>query len=127
MPPFGAATFYMTHDEWESLCDGCGKCCDIGCGVACPSLDADRRCTVYDRRTEVERCVNVTPANVRWLHSIKVLPDSCGYVRHLDGLPPVSVEYPLIPFMIANMNIQKNYIQERQRTLDFRKGISDGL
>ena len=53
----------MTPEEWESLCDGCARCClykvqyrDTGevyyTNVACRFLDARRcRCTSYEQRT----------------------------------------------------------------------------
>src|SRR2546423_10536620 len=64
----------MTRQEWESLCDGCGKCClikleyeDTGeieyTDVACHQLDcASGRCKDYRRRQElVPDCVVLTP------------------------------------------------------------------
>ena len=82
----------LTRAEWESLCDGCGKCClhkleDEDTGrvhltvVACQLLDIEScRCTRYDdRKRLVPACVRITPANVRSL----ALPSSCAY-RCLD-------------------------------------------
>mgnify|MGYP000048887454 CR=1 FL=1 len=79
----------MSPDEWESLCDGCGRCClnkleDIDTGeihstsVACFLLDIPScRCTDYqNRRDRVSECVLVTPANVEELNW---LPDTCAY------------------------------------------------
>jgi uncharacterized protein len=79
----------MTAAEWESLCDGCGRCClnkledeDTGriyyTDVGCRLLDAERcRCQDYQHRTEtVADCVRLTPDNVM---EIKWLPPSCGY------------------------------------------------
>lgn len=74
--------------EWESLCDGCGKCCVIrfqdedtgeirSTDVACRYLDLDTvRCTCYSaRQQKVPECLVVTPENAEenWL------PPSCAY------------------------------------------------
>src|SRR5262245_41704599 len=84
MPPMGDLPFWktkgladMTPAEWESLCDGCGKCClmkleyeDSGeidwTNVACRQLDHKScRCKAYRlRRVLVEDCVSLTQDNV---------------------------------------------------------------
>lgn len=78
----------LSSQEWESLCDGCGKCCvlrfqdeDTGeirtTDVVCRYLDLDRiECTCYsERQQKVPECLVVTPANAGedWL------PPSCAY------------------------------------------------
>ncbi len=85
----------MTAAEWESLCDGCGRCClsklefeDTGeicfTHVGCRLLDATAcRCTDYENRAEkVEDCVRLTPQNLR---EIDWLPPTCGYRLVADG------------------------------------------
>lgn len=87
----------MTRSEWESLCDGCAKCClhkleDAETGaialtnVACRLLDRDTaRCSDYrHRRSLVPDCVRLTPAR---LASIGWLPDSCAYRLVAAGKP----------------------------------------
>ena len=79
----------MTQAEWESLCDGCGKCClhkleDADTGeiamtdVACGYLDLEAcRCRDYgNRQTNVPDCVKLTQAN---LPTLKWLPETCAY------------------------------------------------
>jgi uncharacterized cysteine cluster protein YcgN (CxxCxxCC family) len=81
----------MTPDEWELLCDGCGRCClfkvqyeDTGevyyTNVACGLLDAERcRCTSYERRSRlVPSCLVLTPAKAR---ELQWLPPTCAYRR----------------------------------------------
>ena len=89
----------MTVEEWESLCDGCGRCClvkledeDSGAvaytDVACRLFDAGScRCADYPNRSEiVEDCVRLTPEAVE---SIGWLPPTCAYrlVREGKDLP----------------------------------------
>ena len=85
----------MSAAEWESLCDGCGKCClskledeDTGeihwTSVACRMLDAGTcRCRDYANRLAlVPDCVGLTPANVRTIHW---LPHTCAYRLIAEG------------------------------------------
>jgi uncharacterized cysteine cluster protein YcgN (CxxCxxCC family) len=79
----------MTEAEWESLCDGCGRCClvklededtgrihatDIGCRL----FDAATcRCHDYANRSKtVPDCVTLTPEAVR---TLSWLPPTCAY------------------------------------------------
>jgi hypothetical protein len=79
----------MTAAEWESLCDGCGLCCQIRLededsgeialsDVACRLLDlCSHRCRDYaHRQAAVPDCVRVTPDNV---HELDWLPHTCAY------------------------------------------------
>ena len=85
----------MTRAEWESLCDGCGKCCihkledeDTGellpTNIACRLLDRrNGRCSDYrNRKAHVPECVRLTPEKVL---SLDWLPSSCAYVRLARG------------------------------------------
>ena len=87
----------MTPDEWESLCDGCGKCClhkledeDTGdvfyTRVACEYLDHDRcQCKNYAHsQMLVPGCVMLTPDSVKETYW---LPDTCAYRLIAEGLP----------------------------------------
>jgi len=86
----------MTPDEWEALCDGCGKCClnkieyeDTGevefTRIACRLLDGDTcRCTNYaNRRDFVPECVQLSP---KTLPKIAYwMPRTCAYKRLFEG------------------------------------------
>ncbi len=111
----------MNYREWEELCDGCAKCCDIGGGIACPKLH-NKKCTVYKNRFNEEPCVYVRPSNVMFLHKIGTLPDTCGYVRYMQGLPKLEEvpEYNLIPFNMASKEIIEKHLVRRQKELKYR-------
>ena len=79
----------MTGPEWESLCDGCARCClnkleDIDTNkifytdVRCKLLDGDTcRCKDYpNRQKHVSDCVKLTPEVVP---TLGWLPPTCGY------------------------------------------------
>ncbi len=85
----------MTQAEWESLCDGCARCClnkleeeDTGrlyfTDVGCRLLDgATCRCRNYENRLNmVEDCVKLTPEA---LPEIGWLPPSCAYRLVAEG------------------------------------------
>jgi uncharacterized cysteine cluster protein YcgN (CxxCxxCC family) len=79
----------MSREEWESLCDGCGRCClrkleNKKTGkiyyttVSCYLMDTQNcRCLSYeDRARRVEDCTELTAdkiARMRWL------PKTCAY------------------------------------------------
>jgi len=85
----------MTPQEWESLCDGCGKCClakledeDTGevyhTELVCRYMDQDTcQCTVYSERLQkVPGCTVITPDTVGdyyWL------PYTCAYRSLAEG------------------------------------------
>jgi uncharacterized cysteine cluster protein YcgN (CxxCxxCC family) len=79
----------MNPEEWESLCDNCGKCClhkledeDTGdiyfTSVACKLIDLDTcRCTRYAERTHlIPECLDIKHLEVRNYHW---LPATCAY------------------------------------------------
>lgn len=115
----------LNSEEWEDLCDECGKCCEIEKGVACPSLGSDNRCTIYDNRLEIEICLKVTPKNIAYIHEKGTIPDSCAYVRHMKGLDrlgPREIEHAtLIPFGLAASLIRNHYLNTRSEYLAYRK------
>lgn len=95
----------MDSKEWESLCDGCARCClikleDADDGgiyytqVACQYLQQDScRCSHYENRQEkVPTCLWLTPDNVAELNW---LPDTCAY-RLIDEGQPLPDWHPLV-------------------------------
>jgi uncharacterized cysteine cluster protein YcgN (CxxCxxCC family) len=85
----------MTPAEWESLCDGCGRCClnklidedthqTVFTDVGCRLLDAQTcRCSDYARRqSRVKDCIRLTWRNIKRL---TWLPPTCGYRLVAEG------------------------------------------
>jgi uncharacterized cysteine cluster protein YcgN (CxxCxxCC family) len=85
----------LSKAEWESLCDGCAKCClhkledtDTGeiaqTNVACRLLDIGScRCANYPQRSRyVPDCVILTPKNVG---ALKWMPKTCAYRLLAEG------------------------------------------
>jgi uncharacterized cysteine cluster protein YcgN (CxxCxxCC family) len=85
----------MTDSEWESLCDGCARCClnkleeegtdrTFYTNVGCRLLDGKScRCRDYPHRLDqVDDCVRLTPESLK---EITWLPPSCAYVLLSEG------------------------------------------
>jgi uncharacterized cysteine cluster protein YcgN (CxxCxxCC family) len=89
----------LTREEWEALCDGCGRCClhkledeDTGeiahTNVACKLLDTrTAQCSDYrHRKAFVPDCLRLTP---RLVKEVTWLPSTCAYrLRADDRLLP---------------------------------------
>lgn len=85
----------MSREEWESLCDGCARCCQIRLededtgelattDVVCRLLDCGNcRCTDYaNRAVRVPDCLVLTPdlvSDLGWL------PATCAYRLLSEG------------------------------------------
>ena len=87
----------LTRAEWESLCDGCAKCClhkledeeteeVFYTKVVCRYMNAANcQCTVYEKRNElVPNCVKLQPEDVAVFHW---LPSTCAYRLIAEGKP----------------------------------------
>lgn len=116
----------MTPEEWESLCDGCGRCCVIQLedeetgalartNVACRLLDRETvRCTDYARRHQrVPDCVRLTAENLASLHW---MPSTCAYRRLHEG-KPLFDWHPLISgdpqtVRLAGVSVQGDLVSE---------------
>ena len=97
----------MTTEQWESLCDGCGRCCLIKLedeeaeggkiyftNVACRLLDL-RTCACSDyvhRREIILDCVDLKDCEPS---EFRHLPKSCAYRRLAEGRP-LAAWHPLI-------------------------------
>ncbi|NOQ35206.1 MAG: YcgN family cysteine cluster protein [Methylococcaceae bacterium] len=96
----------MTTEEWESLCDNCGKCCLVKLeddetdeiyftSVVCDLIDLDTcRCTNYAQRCKlVPECIDLKQhddfKDYTWL------PSTCAYRLLADG-EPLSSWHPLV-------------------------------
>ena len=112
----------MSRDEWESLCDGCGKCClgkveDPATGalvttaVACRLLDIEAcRCSSYaDRHRFVPDCVRL---DARKIMKLQWLPSTCAYRRLANGedLPDW---HPLVSGDVASVHAAGQSVRGR--------------
>lgn len=95
----------LSRRQWESLCDGCGRCClhkveDTDSGeifytsVACKLLDTEScRCSDYRNRfRHVPDCIQLKPQH---LGNLSWLPETCAY-RLLDEGKPLPDWHPLV-------------------------------
>ena len=87
----------LSREEWEGLCDGCGRCClhkiedaDTGAiedtNVACKLLDTATACCrdYRHRKAYVPDCLRLT---LRIVAEVEWLPETCAYRRRAAGKP----------------------------------------
>ena len=87
----------LNREEWEALCDGCGRCClhkiedaDTGeiehTNVACKLLDCQTaQCRDYrNRKAFVPDCLRLT---YRIVSDVPWLPSTCAYRMRAEGKP----------------------------------------
>ena len=116
----------LNKEQWESLCDGCGKCCvlkleDVDTGniyytdVGCKLLDCKTaKCTKYaERKQHVPDCVLLTPRN---LSLLSWMPKSCAY-RLIYENKELPYWHPLITensdsTLIAGQSVANRVISE---------------
>jgi uncharacterized cysteine cluster protein YcgN (CxxCxxCC family) len=85
----------MSAPEWESLCDGCGRCCVIRfedeetgdifpTRASCTLFDEKTcRCSDYEnRKATVPDCIKLTPDAIEHL---TWMPKTCAYRRLNEG------------------------------------------
>ncbi len=90
----------LSDQEWESLCDGCGRCClqKLQCAdsdeifyteLACKQLNLNtvRCCDYANRESKVESCVELRSLQN---HEWDFMPTTCAYrlLKEGQGLMP---------------------------------------
>jgi uncharacterized cysteine cluster protein YcgN (CxxCxxCC family) len=117
----------LDSGEWESLCDGCARCClhkledeDTGevhyTSIVCQYLDhATCKCKDYvNRNVNVPNCVHLTLDNIE---EFNWLPNTCAYRLMSEG-KPLPTWHPLVTgrrdsVKEANIVITDKVIDER--------------
>jgi uncharacterized protein len=132
----------LNATEWESLCDGCGRCCLLKLEddetselhltrLACRLLDIGQcRCRDYDNRHKiVSDCLRIDAATVR---SLAWLPATCGYRLVADG-KELAWWHPLVsgdPQTVHIAGISVRHFARSEtgvRERDFERYIVDDL
>lgn len=85
----------LSRDEWESLCDGCARCCLVKLEdedtseiyltrLSCSMLNVGAcRCSDYPNRfIKMPDCINIDVEQVR---TLSWLPETCGYRVVAEG------------------------------------------
>lgn len=85
----------LSEQQWEALCDRCGKCClitlqDIDSeeiyhtNILCRYYDIENKlCKVYDKRCQlVPNCLKLNKNNV---NKLPFMPKTCAYRALFDG------------------------------------------
>jgi uncharacterized cysteine cluster protein YcgN (CxxCxxCC family) len=123
----------LNPQEWEDLCDGCGRCClvkledeDTGelhyTNVACEYLDMDScRCTDYANRSAINpRCMQLSPDN---LDILSLMPDTCAYRLVHEGR---SIDTEPRELSVSGVVVSEAYIHEDQLPEHIIEWVSAG-
>ncbi|MBD3610210.1 MAG: YcgN family cysteine cluster protein [Gammaproteobacteria bacterium] len=130
----------FSPQQWESICDGCGRCCliklqdeetDQICttNVACRYLDLENNhCTKYlERTTLVPSCVKLTPENLS--EQFYYMPQSCSY-RLLYETGDLPEWHPLKSGSHSQMNemgISIQYLAVSEATIEDEEQLFDHI
>lgn len=111
----------MTEEEWEAVCNRCGKCCLIKIqdedtdeiyytDVVCKYFDfATCTCTQYQNRCSlVPECLKLTKENV---NKISWMPKSCAYRCLFEGKPLPKRE-PVSTFCISENLVSDEELED---------------
>ena len=120
----------LNNEEWEALCDHCGKCClhkledeetgDIAyTAVACRLLDIGCvRCMHYFERAQKEpNCMILSLDNIKEM--CRFLPKTCAYRLRAEG-KPLPLWHPLrhagsrMPMEMAGHSVRHRVVSARQ-------------
>jgi len=120
----------MNHEEWESLCDGCGRCClhkledesddrVYYTRVACDLLDIPScRCKDYENRLKrMPDCLQLSVKNAEYFDW---LPPTCAYRLLAEG-EDLPEWHPLItgdPQSVVDAGISVRDIAKKQQDVD---------
>ncbi len=130
----------LSREEWESLCDGCARCCvfrledertgeRIGTNVCCDLLNTDScRCTNYPLRSlKQPMCITLTPELLA--RDCAWLPGTCAYRRVAEGRG-LEWWHPLVSgtgetVVEAGISVRGRVIHERDAD-DLEQHLVDG-
>jgi len=123
----------LSQREWESLCDGCGKCCLhklqdeetealVFTSISCQYLDTDNcQCRVYSRRKEyVPDCLHLNASSLEGVH--QWLPTTCAY-RLLNEGKSLPSWHPLVCGDAQTIHLQ--HISVRDKVISEEKVSED--
>lgn len=95
----------LNSEEWEALCDGCGRCCLVKLqdeetneilytSISCQLLNPETcRCSDYkNRMMKVPNCMKLSPTSIT---EFGYLPETCAYRKRYEG-KPLEDWHPLI-------------------------------
>lgn len=125
----------MSDEEWESLCDGCGKCCLVQLqddetdellqtNVACWLFDDKKcQCRSYADRAKLEpSCLIMNKEQVAM--SVQFAPETCAYKLLYEGKPLFSW-HPLISG--TKSSVHQANMSMKNKTISMNEVGSDDI